>query len=107
MAAANDACPLQLCDAINTASLAAGLHGRIVRPFIVKKLHRFTEFRRVNLVPVHPLRFQKAVQLQLGRCLQTQRNRPADNFNFPKAVSADNVLQPMRHFRKRAPLAVF
>jgi hypothetical protein len=33
-------------------------------------------------------------------------DRLADNFDFPKAVIADNVLEQMRYFRKRAPLAV-
>jgi hypothetical protein len=32
---------------------------------------------------------------------------PAIYFDFPKVVSANNVLQQMRRFRKRAPLFIF
>jgi hypothetical protein len=28
------------------------------------------------------------------------------NFNFPKGIPADSILQQMRHFRKRAPLVI-
>jgi hypothetical protein len=53
---------------------------------------------------------QKIIQLQLRGCpnrrLQTLPDRFAVNFDFPKVVSADNVLEQMRHFRKRAPLSI-
>jgi hypothetical protein len=31
----------------------------------------------------------------------------AVHFDFPKVVSANNVLKQMRRFRKRAPLSIF
>ena len=35
---------------------------------------------------------------------QIPSDRLAINFNLTNIVSADNVLEQMRHFRKRAPL---
>src|ERR1035438_5780120 len=44
------------------------------------------------------------IALLTKRGLQTLPNGISVNFNFPKVISADNVLKQMRHFRKRAPL---
>jgi len=53
---------------------------------------------------------EELIQIQLLRCphgcLQTLPDRLALNFNFPKVVSADNVLQQMWQFRERALLAI-
>jgi hypothetical protein len=40
-----------------------------------------------------------------NRGLQALPDGPAICFDFPKVVPANNVLEQMRHFRRRAPLA--
>ena len=76
----------------------------------LEPFHRFTEFRRGNLVPVFPMFLEEIIQFQLpgraDRGLQALPDHFSVNFNFPKVIPADNVLEQMRHFRKRAPLAI-
>jgi hypothetical protein len=72
----------------------------------LEPFHRFTEFRRGNLVPVFPMFLEEIIQFQLpgraDRGLQALPDHFSVNFNFPKVIPADNVLQQVRDFRKRA-----
>jgi hypothetical protein len=91
-------------------SFALGLDGGVMLKLPLEQFHRLLEFWRVNLVPVLPMLLQEIIQPQLRGgphgSLQTPTNGLAVNFDFAKIVPADNVLQQMRHFGKRAPFAV-
>jgi len=89
----------------------AALYGCIMFKFLFEHFHNLAELWWVDAVSIFPLLFQKIIQPQLGGgpnvVCRLFRIFFAVYFNFPKIVSADNVLKQMRHFRKRAPLAVF